>query len=138
MSYTFDGKKNETSSKLNRVPPIGAPKATETPAAAAALNISRRLPAQHMSTDGIGKRQIQPTFIILILTKHSTNDVPDTAADVHEGAFLAQAETRGDGERQAGGFGEQSSATEETVDDETGQDGFDLRNSTARSLKINH
>ena len=40
---TFGGKKYETSSKLNKVPPIGAPNATATPAAQAALRISRRL-----------------------------------------------------------------------------------------------
>jgi hypothetical protein len=40
---TLGGKKYETSSKLNKVPPIGAPKATATPAAQAALRISRRL-----------------------------------------------------------------------------------------------
>lgn len=39
------GKKNETSSKLNKTPPMGAPKATATPAAEAADRISRFLPS---------------------------------------------------------------------------------------------
>lgn len=42
LHMTFGGKKYETSSKLNKVPPMGAPKATATPAAHAALRISRR------------------------------------------------------------------------------------------------
>jgi hypothetical protein len=44
---TFEGKKYDTSSKLNRTPPIGAPNATATPAAEAALRISRRFPVDH-------------------------------------------------------------------------------------------
>lgn len=36
-----------TSSRLNRTPPIGAPKATATPAAALALSISLRFPENH-------------------------------------------------------------------------------------------
>ena len=39
---TVAGKKYDTSSRLNSTPPIGAPNATATPAAHAALNISRR------------------------------------------------------------------------------------------------
>ena len=39
---TFAGKKYDTSSRLKRTPPIGAPNATATPAAHAALRISRR------------------------------------------------------------------------------------------------
>ena len=42
---TFAGKKYDTSSRLNKTPPMGAPKATATPAAHAALRIPRRLPA---------------------------------------------------------------------------------------------
>lgn len=37
LHITLAGKKYDTSSKLNSVPPIGAPKATATPAAQAAL-----------------------------------------------------------------------------------------------------
>ena len=44
LHITFAGKKYETSSKLNKTPPMGAPKATATPAAHAALRISLRLP----------------------------------------------------------------------------------------------
>ena len=44
LHMTFAGKKYETSSKLNRTPPMGAPKATATPAAQAALRMPRRLP----------------------------------------------------------------------------------------------
>jgi len=48
---TFGGKKYETSSKLNNVPPMGAPNATATPAAHAALRTSRRLAGHTMRTD---------------------------------------------------------------------------------------
>lgn len=41
----FEGKKYDTSSRLNRTPPIGAPNATATPAADAALNSSRLFPS---------------------------------------------------------------------------------------------
>ncbi len=43
LRLTFGGKKYDTSSKLNNVPPMGAPNATATPAAQAALSISLRL-----------------------------------------------------------------------------------------------
>lgn len=43
LRLTLGGKKYDTSSKLNNVPPMGAPNATATPAAHAALNISLRL-----------------------------------------------------------------------------------------------
>ena len=43
MRVTFYVKSYLTSSKENKTPPIGAPKATETPAAEAADNISRFL-----------------------------------------------------------------------------------------------
>ena len=44
LHMTLGGKKYDTSSKLNKTPPIGAPNATATPAAEAALRISRLLP----------------------------------------------------------------------------------------------
>lgn len=40
LHRVFNGKQQLTSSKLNNTPPIGAPKATDTPAAAAADKIS--------------------------------------------------------------------------------------------------
>lgn len=43
LHITLAGKKYETSSRLKSTPPIGAPKATATPAAHAALRISRLL-----------------------------------------------------------------------------------------------
>ena len=43
LHMTFAGKKYETSSRLNKTPPMGAPKATATPAAHAALRTSRLL-----------------------------------------------------------------------------------------------
>lgn len=43
LRLTLGGKKYDTSSRLNNVPPMGAPNATATPAAHAALNISLRL-----------------------------------------------------------------------------------------------
>jgi hypothetical protein len=45
LHMTLGGKKYETSSKLNRTPPIGAPNATATPAAQAALSISLLFPS---------------------------------------------------------------------------------------------
>lgn len=91
---TFGGKKYETSSRLKRTPPIGAPKATATPAALAALNISRRLPDQpdeRQHPRNINVRVL--TFIVLILDEISTDDVAYTASDVNKGALFAKRET---------------------------------------------
>ena len=44
LHMTFAGKKYDTSSRLNRTPPTGAPNATATPAAQAALRMPRRFP----------------------------------------------------------------------------------------------
>lgn len=95
---TFGGKKYETSSRLKSTPPIGAPKATATPAALAALKISRRFPGQ--SNERGHRRSIKeraPTFIILILGEVATNDVTNAAGYVDEGALLAKRETARNG-----------------------------------------
>ena len=70
LHMTFGGKKYDTSSKLNKVPPMGAPKATATPAAHAALRISRRF-AVNIDIDLVNQifvipKHLAPTFIVLI------------------------------------------------------------------------
>lgn len=64
---TFGGKKYDTSSKLNKVPPIGAPKATATPAAHAALRISRLLATKvAISRQRLHFHNQWLTFVVLV------------------------------------------------------------------------
>lgn len=91
---TFGGKKYETSSRLKSTPPIGAPKATATPAALAALKISRRFPGQSNERKHLSSTNARaPTFIVLVFGEVATDDVTDTAGYVNEGPLLTERET---------------------------------------------
>lgn len=91
---TFGGKKYDTSSKLNKTPPIGAPNATATPAAEAALRISRLFPGNqglHNLSQDIKASSVatERTFVCLILDKKPTDDVADATCDVNKRSLLA-------------------------------------------------
>ena len=88
---TLGGKKYDTSSKLNKTPPIGAPNATATPAAEAALKISRLLPRSRplrISQSWAGTTK-ERTFVCLVLDEEATDDVPDATRDMHKRTLLA-------------------------------------------------
>jgi hypothetical protein len=68
---------------------MGAPKATATPAALAALSISRRLPVEEFVKRQCRKPAYEHTFVVFILSKVSTNDIPDTACYVHKWTLLS-------------------------------------------------
>jgi hypothetical protein len=87
---TLGGKKYDTSSKLNNTPPMGAPNATATPAAEAALKISRLLPRRRLLNlpKGVDTTK-ERTFVRLVLDKEATDDVPDAARDVYKRTLLA-------------------------------------------------
>jgi hypothetical protein len=71
--FTFGGKKYETSSKLNKVP---APNATATPAAQAALRISRRLAkVKYISSEVTCDRDSRNTFIVFIFRCDTADNV---------------------------------------------------------------
>ena len=75
LHMTLGGKKYDTSSKLNKTPPMGAPKATATPAAQAALRISRLLPVNKRSDPQDDKRRSrkdEPSFVSYLLKKRLT------------------------------------------------------------------
>lgn len=95
-SHTFGGKKYETSSKLNKVPPIGAPKATATPAAHAALRISRRL-AEARVRGSVKEQSRNNTFIIFILAEKPTDDVTDATSNMYKWTFFAKGKARCNG-----------------------------------------
>jgi hypothetical protein len=88
LRLTFGGKKYDTSSKLNSVPPIGAPNATATPAAQAALNISLRLASTASDKRKAGRTR-EPTFIVLVFTRETTDYIADATSNVHKRSFFA-------------------------------------------------
>ena len=53
-------------------------------------------------------------------------DVGAAAGHVHQGALLAQAESRGDGQHQGDGLHDQGPLAQVAPDDEAAQDGLDL------------
>ena len=71
LHMTFAGKKYETSSRLNKTPPMGAPKATATPAAHAALRTSRLLAAHGYQRYRTAHTCGQPTLVGLVLAEES-------------------------------------------------------------------
>lgn len=58
------------------------------------------------------------TFVGLVFTRETADNVSDAACDMDKGTFLAERKTRGNRESQTDGFGEEGSATEVAVDDE--------------------
>jgi hypothetical protein len=100
---TFGGKKYDTSSKLNKVPPMGAPKATATPAAHAALRISRRFAVNInivlVSQIQVVPKRLAPTFIVLVFWDESAYYVANAARDVNKWALFTEGQTRCHGQR---------------------------------------
>ncbi len=85
---TLGGKKYDTSSKLNNVPPIGAPKATATPAAQAALRISRRFPEHNKILDHINQREESAPSLFSYLTAKRLIMLPTQLAICTKGPSL--------------------------------------------------
>ena len=99
---------------------MGAPKATATPAALAALSISRRLPVLMLVGRQKGCRESrQRTFVVFILGKVTTNNISDTACYVHKRTFLAEVETRCDGQSQTNSLSKESATSEVTMYNKT-------------------
>lgn len=94
---------------------MGAPKATATPAAHAALRISRRLAKEYKLDDT--REKSRRTFIIFIFAAEATNDVANAAGDMNKWPFFAQGKTGRHRKRQTNRLCEQDSATKVTVDD---------------------
>ena len=88
LHMTLAGKKYDTSSRLNKTPPTGAPKATATPAAHAALKMPRLFPGTTVRTYNISSHKPWRTFVVFVLAKESAYDVADTRGDVHKRTLL--------------------------------------------------
>lgn len=97
---------------------MGAPNATATPAAHAALRISRRLAARE-TVSMIEWAMKRFTFVVFVFAKEPTNNVSNTACNVHERAFFSQRKTRCNRERQTGTLREQCPTAEVTMDNKT-------------------
>lgn len=111
VQLTFGGKKYETSSKLNKVPPIGAPNATATPAAHAALRISRRLAVEYRESTFTTKENWS-TLIVFVFRWYATDNVTNTTGDMNKRSFLSKGEARGHWKSQTNGLGEKSSTAQ--------------------------
>jgi hypothetical protein len=79
-------------SKLKRTPPIGEPKATEIPAAAAAENTSRFRAIHQLANIGRAERLAGrlPTLVLVDVLEGLDKHVRNAACDMHQGAFLPQ------------------------------------------------
>lgn len=97
-----------TSSRLKSTPPIGAPKATETPAAAAAdstceaksshqFQVFRESQQMQVSPEGAGLHpahaHLTPFALVLaVLGEKAAEEVATATGHVHQWPFLAQAQ----------------------------------------------
>ena len=88
LHMTLAGKKYDTSSRLNKTPPTGAPKATATPAAQAALKMPRLLPGTVVRACNVPNHKPWRTFVVFVLAEESAYDVADTRGDVHKRTLL--------------------------------------------------
>lgn len=116
---------------------MGAPKATDTPTAAAAdstcaeargASAPRRMPYAGASPSVGGARaHLSPLgFVLAVLGEEVTQDVGAAAGHVHQGALFPQAEAGGHGQDQGHRLGDQGPLPQVAADDEAAQDGFDL------------
>lgn len=109
-----------TSSKLKRTPPIGAPKATDTPAADAAERtweektnapqLTRRLLSGAHEQQRLTLRPSHLSFLGLVLAvlgEEVGEDVPAAAGHVDQRALLPQAEAGRHSQHQSDGFDHQ-------------------------------
>ena len=76
-------------------PPIGEPKATATPAALAAVKISRILPSQISRTGQFEMGSAGLTLTARKSAEKAGNEVSNSASDVHGWALFAYRESRG-------------------------------------------
>lgn len=110
MRLTFGGKKYDTSSKLNNVPPIGAPKATATPAAHAALRISRRLAVRWCQA--VNKDySMSLTFVIFVFCSDAAHNIAYAARYMDERTLFPQRQSRCNRKSKTNRFREQNTAT---------------------------
>jgi hypothetical protein len=75
---------------------MGAPKATDTPAAAAADNTSRFFAN---ATEKQNEEKFYTTFVILVLFEQPRENIATTASDMNQRTFLAQGHSRSDRQR---------------------------------------
>lgn len=129
-----------TSSRLKRTPPIGAPKATETPAADAAERTWEETKVGHKTNLRTKKNHFScfvmksPLvshlsflgFIFAVFRKEVREDVPTAAGHVDQRALFPQTEARGYSQHQGDGLDHQRPLPQVASDDEATQDGFDL------------
>lgn len=114
---------------------MGAPKATETPAAAAADNTWKRSKVSTTSTElpnhpflGLFGEQYLAAlpFVLAVLGKQAAEEVSAATGHVDQRALLPQTETRRHSEDQSHRLNQQGPLPEVTPDDEAAQDGLDL------------
>lgn len=134
-----------TSSRLKSTPPIGAPKATETPAAAAADSTckaksspsARGLSGKSGGTGepGEGGRALHPApahlaplaLVLAVLGEEAAEEVATAACHVHQWPFLAKAQARGHHQHQGDSLDQQGPLAQVAPDDEAAQDGLYLK-----------
>lgn len=134
-----------TSSRLKSTPPIGAPKATETPAAAAADSTceaksspsARGLSGKSAGTGepGEGGRALHPApahlaplaLVLAVLGEEAAEEVATAACHVHQRPFLAKAQARGHHQHQGDSLDQQGPLAPVAPDDEAPQDGLYLK-----------
>lgn len=129
---------------------MGAPKATDTPAAAAADNTcteSNRHQCPGTKEPNAGSSGLSPCpcqaqakghskpprayfpalgFVLPVLGEEVAKDIAAAAGDVNQGAFLAQAQARRDSQHQGDRLDEQRPLAQVASDDEAAENGFDL------------
>lgn len=87
------------SSIENNTPPIGEPKATATPAALAAVIISRIFPAQHGQSSLVSSMRASSTLTAREITEHARNDISGATCYVNRRTFLPDGKARRDDQR---------------------------------------
>lgn len=86
-------------SRLNSTPPIGEPKATEMPDAAAAENISLLRAMKHEVSNQASKQagkcaRARSTFILVDIAKQLDEQVRTAAGNMDKGTFLSKPHSR--------------------------------------------
>ena len=132
-----------TSSRLKSTPPIGAPKATETPAAAAADNtceakrsrqfqVFRESQQVQVSPERMGLHSahahLTPFALVLaVLGEKAAEEVAAATGHMHQRPFLAQAQAWGHHQHQRDSLDQQGPLAQVAPDDEATQDGLYLK-----------
>ncbi len=105
-----------SSSRPKSTPPRGLPKATDTPAAAAAASSLRLRAEQHKHwSDRARDRGAELTFVLPILLEHAGEEERPAAGDVNERAFLAEGQAGCYSERETESLDEEHPGAKESV-----------------------